>query len=511
MALDSSLCCLCLKTSDFLLNIFEEQSVDKSLALIISQHFWFDIKKEENISKSVCVECWSNVDNFHSFYTHVYTVHNEFYSRVHEEIKPKIDEAVVVDAQPLPNILDPEIKLTIKSEREVDIESETTTACNLEKIDLPPAELNEIEDDEISEDSFKMDDAQNDDSVGDSSDSDASIVQPKTKILRKKKRKPRVIDPAQLAKTEEENKHIRERFPMECEQCDFHFDTFNDAQIHYRTVHKTKGYLRCCDTKFKTRPTVVEHFNRHLNPDEFKCDQCNKTFVSKRGLSEHMDRHLSTEDKPFKCTECPKSYIRRFLLERHMESHKDLPKCICDDCGKAYSNKLNLNIHKRNVHDRAFIHICDVCAKEFRNKVDFDQHHRNVHETVPQPKVQCTVCGAWLKTKQYLRQHMVRHQDVKVMHPCGECDKSFPYRRALRNHIRTVHPKKMYDCYLCDKQFKKPVSLKEHMATHTGVSLYQCPHCPKTFNSSANMYSHRKKVHKTEREAQLKLKAAGLA
>lgn len=36
------------------------------------------------------------------------------------------------------------------------------------------------------------------------------------------------------------------------------------------------------------------------------------------------------------------------------------------------------------------------------------------------------------------------------------------------------------------------------MATHTGEMLYSCPHCPRAFKSSANMHSHRKKVHRIE-------------
>lgn len=42
---------------------------------------------------------------------------------------------------------------------------------------------------------------------------------------------------------------------------------------------------------------------------------------------------------------------------------------------------------------------------------------------------------------------------------------------------------------------------QEHISVHTGEALYACPICPMTFSSSANMYKHRRRLHKAEYEA----------
>ena len=124
-----------------------------------------------------------------------------------------------------------------------------------------------------------------------------------------------------------------------------------------------------------------------------------------------------------------------------------------------------------------------------------------MHSETPLPKQQCQLCGAWLKHENSLRRHMKRHEDAQREHICQICGKQSPNRGALRSHQKYVHMvERTHKCSICDKAFKKAVTLKEHMTMHTGEILCTCPHCPKTFNSSANMHSHRKKMHPREFE-----------
>lgn len=158
----------------------------------------------------------------------------------------------------------------------------------------------------------------------------------------------------------------------------------------------------------------------------------------------------------------------------------------------SFLTKSVLANHIRGVHENAFAHMCHICAKTFKSKQVYELHQRAHMEQAP-PKLQCTICGSWLKHEHSLRKHMARHdQQAEV---CKLCNKVAPNSHALANHMRYVHSERAHKCTMCEKAFKKPIGLREHMASHTGVDLYSCPYCPKSFKSNANMHSHRKQKH----------------
>lgn len=160
----------------------------------------------------------------------------------------------------------------------------------------------------------------------------------------------------------------------------------------------------------------------------------------------------------------------------------------------SFVNKYVLATHISRVHDNAFALMCHVCAKTFKSKTVFDQHHRDEHSAgLATPKLQCNICGNWLKNEHSLRNHMGRH--FAAQQKCQLCGKLVPNQNALGNHMRYAHNDRVYTCTICDKTFKKEIALKEHLASHTGVDLYSCMYCSQMFKSSANMYAHRKKRH----------------
>lgn len=109
----------------------------------------------------------------------------------------------------------------------------------------------------------------------------------------------------------------------------------------------------------------------------------------------------------------------------------------------------------RYYHMQNYSKICDVCAKTFNCEKTFQSHcltHTN------QPRMQCTICDKWLKSKDSLRSHLRRHNDTQ--HTCKHCNKMTPNRQALANHILYVHSEKKHKCTLCSKAFKVALGLK---------------------------------------------------
>jgi len=168
----------------------------------------------------------------------------------------------------------------------------------------------------------------------------------------------------------------------------------------------------------------------------------------------------------------------------------------------SFSSKGKCNTHFRVVHDKQNSYVCDICARVFKSRIVFDRHHNEIHLGIKPQKIQCQVCGAWLKHEHALRSHTRRHHENNdVEHICNICGKKSPNKDALKSHTKYVHVlEKKLKCTYCDKAFKKPKELREHSAQHTGEVLYKCLFCPRTFNSNANMHSHKLKKHKKEWE-----------
>jgi hypothetical protein len=89
---------------------------------------------------------------------------------------------------------------------------------------------------------------------------------------------------------------MRKFADMACDLCGEDFTTMADAMGHYRTVHRTTGYLKCCDKKFKKRCRLLDHVNNvHLNYT-FTCEICGKSFGSEIYLKRHKMQHEEVKD-----------------------------------------------------------------------------------------------------------------------------------------------------------------------------------------------------------------------
>lgn len=86
----------------------------------------------------------------------------------------------------------------------------------------------------------------------------------KSKYL-KKLRKVDKVDKADKA-----DEIIASFMKLKCEICNEEFDTFSLVWQHYRIVHNQRGYVICCNTKLSKRTRLLDHVNRHINPEYFK-------------------------------------------------------------------------------------------------------------------------------------------------------------------------------------------------------------------------------------------------
>lgn len=71
---------------------------------------------------------------------------------------------------------------------------------------------------------------------------------------------------------DENSKRLLEYVQMRCEICmdEQFFETFADVQTHYANAHNQRGYITCCNRKFRRIGRILQHCTWHDNPEAFK-------------------------------------------------------------------------------------------------------------------------------------------------------------------------------------------------------------------------------------------------
>lgn len=299
------------------------------------------------------------------------------------------------------------------------------------------------------------------------------------------------------------NQLISDFYQLECDLCNrkgTKQNTYKDIYSlfnHYKAQHGIKGYVVCCGQRlFKARALAL-HMCRHLEPESFRCPDCDKMLTCPKILQYHRQNHLPEDQRPLACKQCPRRFSYNSALIAHSISH--LPEdqrnsYCCSECGKSYCSSGRLSSHLNLAHSKTGEEfICHLCQKKFTSKGNLSYHlttHQPNHHSM-----QCRVCSKWLKNKVCLRKHMIQHSEKKFK--CNLCpDYETVNKQCLVNHIRIKHSEeKRFACEVCNKSFKLKNTLINHIRQHTRETPYCCEFCTRKFTSSGNFYAHRKRMH----------------
>ncbi|XP_043923561.1 zinc finger protein 729-like [Protopterus annectens] len=286
-----------------------------------------------------------------------------------------------------------------------------------------------------------------------------------------------------------------------CPECGKSFRYHSTLKKHQQ-VHTRQKPFKCSDCNRSFADVVRLRLHKKIHSKKpYTCSKCNATFGRQGSLSLHLLTHVKEAEEPelcsstetsYKCEECEKYFISPGALESHQRRHLEGPY-ECKKCDKVFINSSHLRVHQR-LHTGEKPYVCHVCGKSFSQQPHLIVHVRT--HTGEKP-YKCEKCKKGFSQKSHLRTHFQIHIGDKP-YKCGICKKGFTYSSYLKVHKRIHTGEKPYKCGVCHKMFSQSSSRNKHQQIHSGEQPYNCNKCKLGFSDPVNLKMHQR-VHKCEK------------
>ena len=124
---------------------------------------------------------------------------------------------------------------------------------------------------------------------------------------------------------------------------------------HVRRMHKEFVKVSCPNCGKQVRNLGLRHHVKNTQCDrpveeraKFKCNMCEKTFVSKKGLRDHV-LYIHNQENPYKCEQCEYQTYNKSNLRMHVKRvHEKRP--LYDTCPHCDKQVVNLDYHTKIYH-----------------------------------------------------------------------------------------------------------------------------------------------------------------
>ena len=173
-----------------------------------------------------------------------------------------------------------------------------------------------------------------------------------------------------------------------CKGCSTSFISFDVFELHRKTCSSTP-YFSCqtCEKRFPTLFQYHLHIREHRDnlckkSEKFECNICHKLYTTRVGLKNHRLRMHSAE-KPEKCPHCDKRFVHKAELRQHMQVHNErhLKCCYCD---RMFAYQALLDCHLRYTHTEVKNYQCHICGNRYKTanhcKLHISRSHGDIKE-----------------------------------------------------------------------------------------------------------------------------------
>ncbi|XP_059232774.1 histone-lysine N-methyltransferase PRDM16 isoform X2 [Mustela nigripes] len=164
------------------------------------------------------------------------------------------------------------------------------------------------------------------------------------------------------------------------------------------------------------------------------------------------------------------------------------PPFRCGACDELLQSKTDLRRHKKYACGSVGAPLYEGLADELKPEGLSGGADGQAHE--------CKDCERMFPNKYSLEQHMVVHTEERE-YKCDQCPKAFNWKSNLIRHQMSHDSGKRFECENCVKVFTDPSNLQRHIRSqHVGARAHACPDCGKTFATSSGLKQH-KHIHST--------------
>jgi hypothetical protein len=236
--------------------------------------------------------------------------------------------------------------------------------------------------------------------------------------------------------------------PNSCNICQISFHQKQYYRAHVTSIQDGKKCFRCCacnatfsgDFRNFKRHIAVEHEEIELPIGErLKCDQCDKTYVNKKLLKDHVEIvHLQL--KKYQCDQCPMIFASNGGFLHHVKSQHENRTYPCTQCNKTFTKSDILKEHVLGVHEKCRDFKCEYCGKDFPSLRRVNIHVKIIHKS----SVKCDICDKVISNSHGLWKHKIfHHKEIGDALICEKCPRrkycAFRTKASYDKHMSEVH------------------------------------------------------------------------
>lgn len=185
---------------------------------------------------------------------------------------------------------------------------------------------------------------------------------------------------------------------------------YNENMLTKQQISRKTVICKYCKNEFRTT-SLQRHINNVHLRIRHECSDCGRRYTIKENLQAHIKKHhLGQQTKYHKCNECDKVYKSWAARYYHQisEHNKNYKHC-CKHCNKPFLHKTQMEDHIATHHTGAKHRQCPMCDEMFLTLDTLAWHKEAVHGD--QQRHQCRFCVKNFKRKRHLTRHEKTHMD----------------------------------------------------------------------------------------------------